>query len=53
MFFEREAERKTLSKSMSLKTLWSKNFQMIEMGSWSETNLNISENNSKFGLAVC
>lgn len=41
----------TLSKSLSLKTLWSKNFQMVEMDSWFERNLNISENNSKFGLA--
>lgn len=38
-----------LSKSKSLKTLWSKIFLMVKMDSWSETN--ISENNSKFGLA--
>lgn len=41
----------TLSKSKSLKTLWSKNFQMVKMDSWSEKNLNISENNSELGLA--
>lgn len=33
-----------------LKNLWSRNFQRVKMGSWSETNLSISENNSKYDL---
>lgn len=34
-----------------LKNLWSKNFQIVKMDSWSETNLSISENKSKYDLA--
>lgn len=51
LYFLSRYMQSTLSKSMSLKNLWSKNFQMVKMHCWSETNLNICENNSKFVLA--